>query len=99
VIIEILLMWSMYHNRTANIAIIIAAAVVLVLSFVFIRQQTAVGDIQFLKSMIPHHSGAVLMCRKANISDPQIKRLCDDIVKSQLEEIAEMKKRLQQLRD
>jgi uncharacterized protein (DUF305 family) len=54
----------------------------------------AVGDIQFLKLMIPHHSGAVLMCREQSITDPQVKKLCSNIIQSQLAEIAEMKTRL-----
>lgn len=41
--------------------------------------------------MIPHHSGAVLMCKEATISDPEIKALCVGIIQSQEAEIAQMK--------
>jgi uncharacterized protein (DUF305 family) len=91
VIIEIVVMSSMYRNRTANAAIIALSVVILAGSFYFIRQQTAVGDTQFLRSMIPHHSGAVLMCREAALTDERIKRLCHSIIDSQLSEIAQMK--------
>lgn len=91
VIIEIAVMSGMYKNAAMNIAIIAASIVLGIGAFAFIRQQTAVGDVQFLKSMIPHHSGAVLMCREAAIADPEIKKLCGNIIESQLAEIAEMK--------
>jgi uncharacterized protein (DUF305 family) len=95
VIIEIAVMSSMYRNRAANVAIIALSGVVLAGSFFFIRQQTAVGDAQFLRSMIPHHSGAVLMCREAALTDKRIKKLCGNIIESQLAEISQMKALLQ----
>ena len=58
---------------------------------------STVGDKQFLKSMIPHHSGAILMCRQAQIKDPEITKLCGDIVKSQREEISKMRAILNRL--
>ena len=67
------------------------AALVLIASFFAIRTQAAIGDSQFLRSMIPHHSGAVLMCKEATISDPEIKALCVGIIQSQEAEIAQMK--------
>ena len=54
------------------------------------RTQAVVGDAQFLRSMIPHHSGAILMCEQSAITDPEIVRLCGEIVKTQKEEIAQM---------
>lgn len=41
--------------------------------------------------MIPHHSSAILMCQESELSDPEIVMLCEEIVKSQEEEIAQMK--------
>lgn len=91
VIIELILMWGMYENRRANIAILAASAIVLLASWIGIREQVAVGDSQFLRSMIPHHAGAILMCEEAPLQDTAIKDLCRDIIKSQNEEIAQMK--------
>lgn len=91
VIFELALMGAMYQNRAANIAIYAVSAVALIGFFAAIRAQLAIGDTQFLKSMIPHHAGAVLMCERAPISDPEIERLCATIVKGQNEEIAQMK--------
>lgn len=93
-IIELLLMGAMYPLRRVNWVLLGAAAVVLAGSFLAIRQQTAIGDRQFLRSMIPHHSGAILMCREAELRDPEIRRLCTEIVKSQQREIDWMRARL-----
>ena len=84
-------MGSMYANKKLNLILHFAFALVFMLSFVGIREQGLVGDSQFLRSMIPHHSGAILMCEKASLRDPQIKRLCDGIIEGQKAEIAQMK--------
>ena len=91
VIIEILLLRGMYHNDRINIAIIATSLVALTMFWVLIRQQTAIGDNQFLRSMIPHHAGAILMCEDAAIEDADIKKLCGNIIQSQQAEIAQMK--------
>lgn len=90
-ILEIAMMGGMYPNRRANLIIGGVAALVLIGSFVAIRTQAGIGDSQFLRSMIPHHSGAVLMCNEASITDPEIKALCVGIIQSQEAEIAQMK--------
>jgi len=56
-----------------------------------------VGNQQFLDSMIPHHSRAILLCEQSNITDPEIKDLCGEIVESQQQEIDQMKDILQRL--
>ena len=90
-VIELALMGAMYKNKKLNIAIIIASLVALVAFWVLIREQTAVGDRQFLRSMIPHHAGAILMCKEAPINDEKIRALCKSIVASQQSEIDQMK--------
>jgi uncharacterized protein (DUF305 family) len=87
----LLTMAPMYPNRKLNLMLHAAFGLVFILSTVGIRQQALVGDNQFLRSMIPHHSGAVLMCRESAIRDPEIKRLCQGIIASQTAEIAQMK--------
>lgn len=86
-----LMMGSMYPDRKLNLFVYVGCALLFVLAFIGIRTQALVGDTQFLRSMIPHHSGAILMCEQANIKDPQIKSLCGEIIKSQAEEIDQMK--------
>jgi uncharacterized protein (DUF305 family) len=90
VLIEMALMGAMYKNRTVNIAIVAASVVTLVGCWVLIRDQTAVGDRQFLRSMIPHHAGAILMCREAPIEDKRIRDLCGTIIRGQQSEIDQM---------
>ena len=97
IVIEIFVMWSMYHNKTANLIIAGVSIVMLILFSLFIRQQTAVSDTQFLKSMIPHHGGAVLMCDNPGLQDAEIRELCKGITSSQQSEIDWMKKKLAEL--
>jgi hypothetical protein len=98
IIIEIVVMSSMYMNKKLNALIIGITALLLVGFFLFIRQQTGVSDKQFLKSMIPHHGGAILMCEGADLKDPEIKELCKNIKESQQREIDQMKAKLEQLK-
>jgi peptidoglycan/LPS O-acetylase OafA/YrhL len=95
-IIELLLMRPMYPDRWRNALLIVIGLAVLAGAWILIRQQTAITDRQFLRSMIPHHSGAVLMCEQASISDERLQALCRRIVESQLAEIAEMEALLAQ---
>lgn len=97
VLIELAIMRAMYENRATNVAIVVISLVALVGFWVGIRQQIAVADAQFLKSMIPHHAGAILMCEQASIRDSEIKSLCSEIIRSQQSEIAQMKKILSRL--
>lgn len=87
----LLFMKRMYPDARLN-AMIHLLSVILLLGFVgFTRYQTEIGDEQFLKSMIPHHSGAILMCEQASITDGEILSLCQRIKQSQQEEIDQMR--------
>jgi uncharacterized protein (DUF305 family) len=97
VIIEMMVMWPMYENKTANFMIVGASILMLGASFVLIRQQTAIADSQFLRSMIPHHAGAILMCENAAIGDDKVKELCKNIIAGQQSEINMMKAKLSEL--
>jgi hypothetical protein len=98
VIIELTMMGSMYMNKKFNSIIIAASTIGLIAFFVLIRQQGAVTDKQFLKSMIPHHASAILMCNQANLSDPEIKVLCQNILSGQQKEIDQMKAKLEEFK-
>jgi uncharacterized protein (DUF305 family) len=91
VVFELLLMAMMYKNKKLNLAIITGSVVLLVAFWMGIRKQVAIGDTQFLRSMIPHHAGALLMCDEASLIDPRIRKLCEEIRDSQTREIAQMK--------
>ena len=94
VIIELLLMRAMFPNRRANAIIVTAAALTLIASITLLRRQAGVTDTEFLRSMIPHHSAAVLMCERAPLKDAEIKELCREIISSQQAEIDWMKQKL-----
>ena len=93
-VLMLLMMGSMYRNRRWNVGLYAAFAVVFALSFYAMRDQSLVGDRQFLRSMIPHHSGAVLMCRRASIEDQELRELCANIIASQTQEIEQMERML-----
>lgn len=93
-VLELLLMGHMYANKKINAGLVIGGVLLLVLAWVGIRQQVAIGDEQFLRSMIPHHASAILMCKKAPLRDPDIQQLCHQIIASQQGEIDQMKAKL-----
>jgi len=97
IVIELALMGMMYQNKKLNVLLIGISIVLGILFFVLIRQQVAINDQQFLRSMIPHHGGAILMCWEAPIQDPEIKELCLSILSGQQKEIDQMKAILERL--
>lgn len=97
VVFELVVMWAMYRNKSLNYMVIAGAIVAGILLFLFIRQQILVGDRQFLRSMIPHHSGAILMCAQADLSDPELEQLCQGIIENQEQEIDQMRSILERL--
>jgi uncharacterized protein (DUF305 family) len=96
-VLMLVTMRSMYPDRRLNLFLIVLAAILFAVATFGVRTQAAIGDRQFLRSMIPHHSGAILMCREAKLSDPEIVRLCDGIARSQAAEIAQMEAILRRL--
>ena len=97
IVIELFLMKDMYNNKWLNYLITAFSLVVFALLIIGIRKQTAITDKEFLRSMIPHHAGALLMCREAQIQDPEIKDLCKTINSSQQREIDFMQAKLNAL--
>lgn len=97
IIIEMILMGGMYPNKKLNLAVIGVSLIALLGFWFLIREQTGINDKQFLKSMIPHHAGAILMCEEAEITDAEIKQLCNGIINGQNGEIQQMKEKLNQL--
>ena len=94
VVIELILMRGMYMNARANLIAYGLCLVIGVGSFFAIRTQAAIGDAEFLRSRVPHHSGAILMCEQAKITDPEIRELCQGIIAGQQQEIAQMRELL-----
>jgi uncharacterized protein (DUF305 family) len=98
-LIEMLLMREMYANKKLNRVIIAASVAAGMLCFALIRKQAAIGDEQFLRSMIPHHAAAVLMCQEAPVEDAEIRALCESIVAGQQAEIRQMRAKLRSMNE
>lgn len=96
-IVMLLMMGKMYTNKKINSFIIIVSVLVFGLVFTALRTQTPVGDEQYMKAMIPHHSSAIMTSENANIQDPELRKLADDIIDAQKREIAQMKAILDRL--
>ena len=97
-VIMLLFMLKMYHNKKKNIAILVGSAILFIGSLGLVRAQAPiVGDVLWLKGMIPHHSIAILTSERADIQDPAVKKLADDIIKAQRKEIEEMKAMIKRL--
>ena len=83
-------MWSMYEGTATRIAVL-AGAVVLGIVLLFVnRSQALIGDTEFMQAMIPHHSIAINNARKADIRDPRVRELADEIIAAQVREIRTM---------
>lgn len=89
-IVMLSFMWSMYKGMGTKIAILVLAALLGAILLYVNRSQALIEDVSFMRSMIPHHSIAINNARKASISDPRVRELADQIIESQIREIAEM---------
>jgi hypothetical protein len=83
-------MWSMYEGMGAKIGVLAGAILVGAALLYLNRSQTLIDDARFMKAMIPHHSIAVNNARKADIRDPRVRELADEIIASQVREIRTM---------
>lgn len=83
-------MLGMYSDKKRNAAIFAGSAIVFAAALFLVRSQETVGDVAWMKAMIPHHSIAILTSERARISDPRVRKLADEIIQSQRQEIAEM---------
>jgi amino acid transporter len=98
-VIMFFFMTHMLKNRKANIGIFVGSVTVFALSLYLLRSQTFVDDVDYMEAMIPHHSIAILTSERAEITDPRVRKLADEIIKAQRKEIAEMKKYIDDLEE
>lgn len=92
-------MLGMYTSRRMNLGILLGSVAVFALALYLVRSQDTVEDVAWMKAMIPHHSIAILTSERANISDPRVRKLADEIIEAQRREIDEMKTLIQDLGD
>jgi len=93
----LIFMRHMYQDKKLNILIYSLSVIVFISTFFFIREQTFVGNEQFIKSMIPHHSSAITMCEESKLTDQELRELCDEIISGQQDEINQMNRILERL--
>ena len=98
-VVMLTFMLNMYRDKKANIAIFAASALVFAGALYLVRSQETVQDVAWMKAMIPHHSIAILTSERAEISDPRVRKLADEIIEAQRREIAEMKMLIAELED
>lgn len=97
-VIMFFFMRKMYQNKKKNIAILLGSLVLFVGAFGLVRAQAPiVGDVLWMKAMIPHHSIAILTSERADIQDPEVKALAEDIIEAQRKEIEQMKTMIKRL--
>ncbi|WP_144475314.1 DUF305 domain-containing protein [Cytobacillus oceanisediminis] len=98
-IVMLAFMSKMYTNKKMNLGIYAGSALVITVSLFLVRSQSTVDDVSWMKAMIPHHSIAILTSERANIEDPRVRKLADDIIKAQRKEIGEMKALIKDLEE
>ncbi|MET3574514.1 DUF305 domain-containing protein [Bhargavaea ullalensis] len=98
-IIMMLFMLNMYKNKKANIAILAASVLIIAGSLWLVRSQATVGQVSYMRAMIPHHSIAIMTSERAHIEDPRVRKLADGIIETQKKEIKEMKALIKELKD
>ena len=94
----LLMMRSMYEDAAKNRGIIAFAVIGLAIVLYLVRGQPFVQDESWMKSMIPHHSIAILTSERAEITDVRVKQLAEEIIEAQRREIAEMEWLLEDIR-
>lgn len=97
-LVMLFFMRHMYTDKRANFAIVAIGLALMVLGTWLVRSQATVGDVAWMKAMIPHHSIAILTSERANISDARVRRLADEIIETQRREIAEMESLISDLK-
>jgi peptidoglycan/LPS O-acetylase OafA/YrhL len=96
-LVMLLFMRGMYKDKRANLAIVLGGVALMGLGTWLVRSQATVGDIAWMKAMIPHHSIAILTSERAQIADPRVRELADEIIEAQRREIAEMEALIEDL--
>ncbi|GMR70755.1 DUF305 domain-containing protein [Aerococcus viridans] len=92
-------MWKMYDNKKLN-AVIMGLSVLLVLgSFGLIQNQVGIDDTAWMRAMIPHHSTAIMTSENANLTDPRVQQLSEEIIQAQEEEIAKMEQLIEDIEE
>ena len=96
-VIMLLFMLKMYKNKKKNIGILAGSVILFISALTLVGAQEPIGDVLYMKAMIPHHSIAIMTSKRANLKDPEVKKLAQEIIDAQVREIAEMKQMIARL--
>jgi uncharacterized protein (DUF305 family) len=97
-VIMLAFMTHMLKNKAANLGLVVGSILVFAVSLWLVRSQATVDDLSYMKAMIPHHSIAIMTSKRANITDPRVRKLADGIIEAQVREIGEMEALIADLR-
>lgn len=98
-VVMLTFMLDMYKNARVNLAIFGVSVAIFGAALWLVRSQTTVDDVSYMKAMIPHHSIAILTSERAKIQDARVRELADQIIRTQREEIREMKALIEDLEE
>lgn len=93
----LLFMWGMYENKKANYVILALSAVLFAATLLLLRNQLPIKDVQWMKAMIPHHSSAIMVSKQAELNNPEVRELAQQIIESQEREITRMQELIDRL--
>ncbi len=93
-ILKLFIMKKMYPDKRLNATILFISAMVFFGALFGLRGQAFIGERQYMRAMIPHHSSAILTSENAQLNDPEVLRLSKEIIETQKQEIELMKRLL-----
>ena len=96
-IIMLAFMSNMYKKTKINLLVYGISVVMFAVGLWGVRSQATVDQVDWMQAMIPHHSIAILTSSRADIEDPRVQQLADDIIKAQKREIADMQALIEEL--
>ncbi len=97
-VVMLVFMRHMYTNQKTNTFIVGGSILLFTFSLYLVRSQALVDQVDYMEAMIPHHSIAILASERADITDPRVRELADEIIDAQRREIAEMKELIAELK-
>lgn len=98
-IIMLSFMLMMYKDPKMNAGIFMGGILILILGIWLVRSQATVGEVGYMKGMIPHHSIAILTSERSTLEDPRVRKLADEIIEAQRKEIKEMEWLIEDIRE
>ena len=96
-LVMLFFMRQMYKDARANTGIVLASLALMGAGLWLVRSQATVGDVAWMKAMIPHHSIAILTSSRADLRDPRVRELANSIIETQRREIAQMEALIEDL--